>query len=170
MNRLPLVRILSTSLLFVGLSGSVSASTSKQVSLGGNTYSVTREASSAFKRDIEALQAEAEADAAKYCTEHGKQLKVITTSTDRPRFSLGYATAKVIFKALDAGDPELTSAPVPVAATDSAPAPVASGVIPQGPPGDLYTDLLKLDDLRKRGILTDKEFNAEKKKLLKRSR
>ncbi|MDA0705706.1 MAG: SHOCT domain-containing protein [Proteobacteria bacterium] len=31
---------------------------------------------------------------------------------------------------------------------------------------DLYRELLKLDDLRKQGILTDAEFEAEKKKLL----
>ena len=172
MNRIPLAGIFSASLLFVGLSGSASASTSKVVPIGDNTYSITREASSAFKRDVDALQAEAEADAAKYCADHGKQLKIIAVSADRPFFSLGYASAKVVFKALDAGSPELTSS-ASAAAAASASAPVA---LPADPltqpsvPGDLYTELIKLDDLRKRGILTDKEFNAEKKKLLKRSR
>ncbi len=33
-------------------------------------------------------------------------------------------------------------------------------------PDDLYSKLLKLDDLRKRGILTDEEFAQEKKELL----
>jgi len=33
-------------------------------------------------------------------------------------------------------------------------------------PGDLYDELIKLDELRKRGILTDSEFDAQKKKLL----
>jgi len=32
-------------------------------------------------------------------------------------------------------------------------------------PKDLYTELLKLDDLHKRGILSDQEFEAQKKKL-----
>lgn len=32
---------------------------------------------------------------------------------------------------------------------------------------DLYDHLLKLDDLKKRGIITEEEFNAEKQKLLK---
>jgi hypothetical protein len=31
---------------------------------------------------------------------------------------------------------------------------------------DLYADLIRLNDLRERGILTDAEFNAEKKELL----
>lgn len=33
-------------------------------------------------------------------------------------------------------------------------------------PDDVYTKILKLDDLRKRGLITDEEFDAEKKKLL----
>lgn len=31
---------------------------------------------------------------------------------------------------------------------------------------DLYSELTKLDDLRKRGILSEAEFEAQKKKLL----
>lgn len=31
---------------------------------------------------------------------------------------------------------------------------------------DMYTELIKLDDLRKRGIITEAEFEAQKKKLL----
>ena len=31
---------------------------------------------------------------------------------------------------------------------------------------DLYTELTKLDDLRKRGILTEDEYTEQKKKLL----
>jgi hypothetical protein len=33
-------------------------------------------------------------------------------------------------------------------------------------PTDVYAELIKLDDLRERGILTQEEFDAEKKKLL----
>lgn len=35
-----------------------------------------------------------------------------------------------------------------------------------GQPVDLYADLLKLDDLRKRGILSDAEFESEKRRCL----
>ncbi len=31
---------------------------------------------------------------------------------------------------------------------------------------DLYSELLKLEDLKKRGLLNDAEFDAQKKKLL----
>ncbi len=33
-------------------------------------------------------------------------------------------------------------------------------------PSDLYTELMKLDDLRKRGLLTEEEFQEQKRKLL----
>lgn len=33
-------------------------------------------------------------------------------------------------------------------------------------PKDVYAELIKLDDLRKKGILTDAEFEMQKKKLL----
>jgi hypothetical protein len=34
---------------------------------------------------------------------------------------------------------------------------------------DIFDELLKLDDLRDRGILTDEEFDVEKRKLLERN-
>ena len=37
------------------------------------------------------------------------------------------------------------------------------------PPGDLYAELKKLDELRKEGILTDQEFGTQKKKLLEKN-
>lgn len=36
-----------------------------------------------------------------------------------------------------------------------------------GPPKDLHDELLKLDSLRQKGLLTDAEFEARKRKLLK---
>ena len=33
-------------------------------------------------------------------------------------------------------------------------------------PNDVYAELIKLDDLRKKGIISEAEFEAQKKKLL----
>lgn len=44
--------------------------------------------------------------------------------------------------------------------------PPATLAPPAAPAKDLYTEILKLDELRKRGLLTDAEFDAQKKKLL----
>lgn len=37
---------------------------------------------------------------------------------------------------------------------------------PESGEGDIYSEILKLDDLRNRGLLTDEEFETEKRKLL----
>jgi len=40
----------------------------------------------------------------------------------------------------------------------------------RGDAGDLYAELTKLDDLRKRGLITDAEYEAEKKKALAKTK
>ena len=143
------------------------------VSLGNNTYSITRQASNGFVRDAEKLKAEALDQAAAYCADQHKQLKVISATAEKPKIMfMGYASAKVVFKALDAGDPEL-SAPAAtgnVANSDPASGTSAETVPVRTPTDALYNELMRLDDLRKRGILTDEEFQAQKKKVLERSK
>jgi hypothetical protein len=134
--------------------------------MGDNTWSITREAGSAFNRDLDKLKAEATDAATKFCADQGKQMRLISLTGKVPLFSTGYAKAKIVFKALNPGDPELT-APLVV--------PGAPGQVVYAPverrltTDELYSELVKLDDLRKKGILTDDEFQAEKKKLLSRS-
>jgi len=148
------------------------------VPLGHDTYALTHWAETGFTRNTDKLKAQALEDAAAYCAKLHKELKVISTTTARPLVPLtGFASAKVVFKALDANDPAL-HVPVAAAAPDAempeaipgAAAPVAA---PTAAPPDatdtLYKDLMKLDDLRKRGILTQEEFEAQKKKLLEKS-
>ena len=173
------------------------------ISMGSNTYTVTREAATVFSRDTEALTAKAKEDAAKFCAARGKQLKVVDILVDKPFPTTGYAKAKIVFQAVDAGDSSLASEPAPVAAGErptpvevtERPAPSTAGEKPapievnerpapitvsdrpapveiseRPATGDLYTELIKLDELRKRGILTEEEFQAEKKKVLNRSK
>jgi hypothetical protein len=137
--------------------------------MGNDTYTITRTAKTGFVRDTAELRAEALDDAAKFCAEQGKQLKVVTVTESKPHVMLlGYAKATVVFKALNAGDPELKSEPAP-AALAGRPAPP---VITERPltTDELYAELMKLDELRKKDILTDEEFQAEKKKVLNRSK
>jgi hypothetical protein len=176
----PLIKIL-LSFAFIALPCRAASSAPVQ-SLGNNTFSITREASNGFARDTDKLKAEALDEAAAYCANLHKELKVISATTSKPRVMLtGYAKAKVVFKALDAQDPELRA---PVAAETSAmtapsmasssmaagtPAPATESAPARSSTDALYSDLTKLDELRKRGILTDDEFQAQKKKVLDRS-
>ena len=162
MNTLPLRKIVSALCCYLALLGFAHAADSDAVPMGDNTYSITRKASSAFHRDTDVLKANAKDAAAKFCAAQSKEMKIISLTSERPLPTLGYAKAKIVFKALAAGDPELTRQPEPTIAI--------SGTQVQANSGDLYSDLIKLDDLRKKGILTDDEFQVEKKKLLKRNR
>ncbi len=157
----------SLALFFVAGVLAQAKSESKLQELGDNTYAITRTATSGFDRDAGKFQREAREDAEKFCATKGKTLKIVSLTSDRPHFGGGFTWAKITFRALEAGDPAL-AAPVTTAAPASAAA-APAGMLPTYE-GDLYSELLKLDDLRKRGILTDKEFEQQKKKLLKKSK
>lgn len=163
----PLTRLLSFPALFLALSIGAWASVSKLESMGDNTFAITRSATTGFDRDVTKFRQEAEQDAAKYCAAQGKVLKVVAVTSDRPHFGGGFASAKIVFKALATGDPALTAVEPGAGGTQSVAAPTA--VLPTYA-GDLYSEMLKLDDLRKRGLLSDKEFEQQKKKLLKRAK
>lgn len=163
---IPLGRILSLFAVGIALLGcpvfSHAKSKSSEVTpVGENTFSITRTAGTGFTRDTDQLKAEVEADAAKYCAGLGKQMKVVDLSAKRPFWGTGYSSATIVFKALSASEIEqANSAPSAAAATSERPSMT----------GDLYNDLTKLDDLRKKGILTEEEFQSEKKKVLARSK
>jgi hypothetical protein len=163
---IPLGSLFSVALLGLASSGFASSPPPAPVSMGDNTWSIRREGGNAFVYDVDKLKAEATDAATKFCADRGKQMKVISVTGKAPFFGTGYAWAKVVFKALDANDPELL-APV---AVPGAPAQVIYAPVERRLTTDqLYSELVKLDDLRKKGILTDDEFQAEKKKLLSKS-
>ena len=126
----------------------------KVVQENDGTYSVDCESNNRFARDTSKLKTQAMEIATKFCTAQGKQLKVVSLTDEKPFYGADFIKARLVFKALAPGDSELT-APAAVKPDDS---------------GDMYTQLIKLDDLHKKGILTDAEFKAEKKKILDRSR
>lgn len=150
---------LATFCLGLAMVGRASAATGAVVSMGGNTYSITREAKNAFDRDVDRLRTQVTDAATKFCADQGKEMRVVSLTSKLPMFSLGYATAKIVFKVVNPG--EVDPATLPAAS-----APPAERRLNTD---ELYAELVKLDDLRKKGILTDDEFQAEKKKLLSRS-
>ncbi len=82
-----------------------------------------------------------------------------------------WASFKYTFKLVDVNDPiakrtqlDITTNLI-VSRPDEMGATNISIVSPSNK-NDLYSELIKLEDLRKRGILTDAEFEAQKKKLL----
>jgi putative hemolysin len=156
-------RIFSAFWVYIALLGCAAVAKSSEtpvvVPMGDNTFSITRTATNGFQRNTDKLKAEVSEDAAKYCAAQGKQLKVVSFTSEKHWIGMGYAKAKIVFKALNPGESELTSAPAAIGAGEK---PLSTD--------DLVYDLTKLDDLRKKGILTDEEFQSEKKKVLNRSK
>jgi hypothetical protein len=156
---------------FLAVANTASASVAKFEALGDETYACTREASTSFDRNVDQLAAEAKEDAVKFCVSKGKEAKIISIVVHKAWPTLGFSKATVKFAALQPGDPELADK-TPVAIVTEGRKPkksVEAGAI-EAPVDELYNGLMKLDELRKRGLLTDEEFQAEKKKLLNRSK
>ena len=82
-----------------------------------------------------------------------------------------WATFEYQFRVVDNTDPEArrtSLTPMPHAVVSIVGAPTQPVAPPKGNEriDDLYGKLIKLDDLRKRGLIMDAEFDAEKRKLL----
>ena len=129
-----------------------------------DTYSITAKASNKFTRDTDKLKSQAMEAATKFCAKDGKQLKVLSVTEDKSMYLVGpYAQVTLTFKALSPGDLELAPPQGEVVATKPA--------VPASPATEqLYADITRLNELRKQGLLSDAEFEVEKKKILDRSK
>lgn len=139
------------------------------VNLGDGTYSVTVAATHKFTRNTAKLKVTATAAATDYCAKLGKQAQILSVDEKKSFYGVGdMARTTVVFKPVDAATAGAPAAPAypasysPATAPAPAPAPMTNEA--------LYADLLRLDDLRKKGILTEEEFAAEKQKVLARSK
>jgi len=137
-------------------------------SLGNNTYSLVRQAKNGFQRDTELLKNQAKEDAQIFCQNQGRQMKILELTADKPWFAMGYAKAKIVFQALSPNDPALNPAVAATSSSMSASSETAPHAITNTT--DLYNELMRLDELHKKGILTDDEFQSEKQKVLARSK
>jgi hypothetical protein len=78
-----------------------------------------------------------------------------------------WATFEYQFRVVDKNDPEARRTSLqPSANVVVKMEQPAQSTTPAAAKPDLYSELLKLDDLRKRGIITESEFQAQKAKLL----
>ena len=161
---------IATLALAVASAGHASDVPSKIESLGGNTYTITTSANNKFTRDTGKLKTRATDEADAFCTKQGKHLKIVSVTENKGLYLIGeMATATLTFKALDLTDPEFAKPAAASAGAASAGVGVDAAVEPVTNEA-LYADLLRLDELRKKGILTQEEFQAEKKKVLDRSK
>lgn len=152
------LRRLGLLFLFLAVTSAWAANILPVTPAADGTYSITAKATHKFTRNTEKLTEQAMKAAEKFCAKDGKTLKVLSVKEDKKQYLVGdFAQITLTFKALAAGDAELAPA------TAAAPA-IAKPMTTD----ELGAELTKLDDLRKKGLLTDGEFETLKQKLLSR--
>ena len=128
------------------------------VALGSDTYLITRGAKFFYFRDTAKLVKRARTDAQKFCRDMGREMKELSVEEIKAGLVIGnFAKARITFKALAPGDPALTDT-TPLAPPPPPPAPAPAG-----------SDLTKLEELHRSGVLVDAEFDAAKKRLAEHS-
>lgn len=99
---------------------------------------------------LQSIREDAEKRATEYCDRQGKGMRMIGERTSSGPYILGnFPRIEICFACIEKSSIQKPSQ--------------------EAPPKDLYTELTKLDDLRKKGLITDVEYEAEKKKLLARN-
>ncbi|MFZ6719301.1 SHOCT domain-containing protein [Undibacterium sp. Ji49W] len=149
------------------------ASNSSVLSIGKDTYMVSRQAATGFSGSG-TLKAEAFQEATQFCEKLGKSFQVVSTQEARPPYIFGnFPKAEVQFMCLNANDAELNrpklkkTADTVVEIKNDNRGKLDAPVAPAAPASkDVYSELLKLDSLRKQGIITEAEFQTQKAKLL----
>lgn len=141
------------------------------VQLSPDTYMLMREDHAGIFGSMAKLKAGVIRDANAFAASQGKIVIPITTNENPVGIMGDWARFEYQFRLVDPNDPDAKSTPMerrPDVITKNTE--IIDGEIriksESDVDDDLYAELLKLDDLRQRGILTDEEFDAQKKKLL----
>ncbi len=135
--------------------------------IGEDTYMISRNGAG-FWTATATVKAEAYAEANQYCQSKDKRFQVVRASEHPASGRPGdFPGAEIQFMCLDPSDRELTRPKLKKEADNLIEIKQDIRVKDETAKGkDTYAELLKLDDLRKRGILNEAEFESQKKQLL----
>ena len=144
------------------------------VKLSPDTYMLSRADRAGIFGNTAKLKASVIKEANEFAESMGKVAIPLSTN-ETPVYPGHFATFEYQFRVVDKDDPEakrthLVPRPdVVIEKKEKIDADIKTEKnITEKP--DTYTELIKLDDLRKRGIITEAEFKAEKAKILNRSK
>ena len=144
------------------------------VKLSPDTYMLSREAHGGIFASASALKAGVINDANVFAESQGK-VAIPLASKETPMGSgpAQWASFEYQFRVVDKDDPEVRRTSlvprtnVVIEKTENITSNNRTTTIDESKkPVDIYAELVKLDDLRKKGIITEAEFEAQKKKIL----
>ena len=143
------------------------------IQLSPDTYMISKaDRGGIFGGGLPKLKATVIKQANEFAASQGK-IAIPLASSERPMGNgpAQWATFEYQFRVVDRADPEaqrtsLAPRPDTVIRVEGASAGPATAPAESSRIDDLYSELIKLDDLRKRGLISDAEFEIEKRKLL----
>lgn len=142
------------------------------VQLSPDTYMLSRIDKAGMFGNPAAFKAKVIQEANDFAAKQGK-VAIPLGLEQTPTYPGHFGSVEYQFRVVDKSDPEarrtsLTPRPdIVVDSTSRITADVnVNTAAKDQKSSDLYTELTKLDDLRKRGIITEEEFNSQKKRLL----
>ncbi|HVU18484.1 MAG TPA: SHOCT domain-containing protein [Candidatus Didemnitutus sp.] len=147
------------------------------VSISPDTYLLARTDHGGIFGNESALKAGVYRDAAAFAAKQGKVMVPLTFHSS-PMFPGHFANCELQFRVVDKEDPEAKRTTMVdrldkvVERHDSVDVKIDTGDKGKdsAKPFDLYTEITKLDELRKKGLITDAEFEAQKKVLLEKAK
>lgn len=150
---------------------STGCTTGTQVmAMSGGVYTVTRSGQSGFT-SVGALRKQAYDEANQFAASKGKIAEVISvneTPTGFARFPQVDLRFRLITAEEQAALAKTPNLAVQGQASHDAMGRTTDAGLTVNAKPDAYAELLKLDELRKKGIITDQEFEAQKKRVLEK--
>lgn len=137
------------------------------IKLSQNTYMISKQDHAGIFGNPASFKADIIQEAHDFAEKQGK-VAVPLSSKETPAAPGRFLQFEYQFRLVDADSPDANSDKFLKPRADILiEHKFGSTTLPKSTPGkDVYTQLLKLDDLRSRGILTDAEFTRAKEKLL----
>ncbi len=136
------------------------------IPVGQDTFMITKQSSTGF-HSASSVKAEIFSEANTYCSGQGKSLQPVSDQGVDGVPGRSYANAELIFRCLLAGDSGLsrpTRTPVANVRIDQV---TKTQEISPRPQEDTYTQLLKLKSLLDSKVITQEEFDEQKRRTLK---
>lgn len=141
------------------------------VQLSPETYMLTRTDKGGIFGNPSAMKADVIREASEFAAKQGKVAIPLASNEQPLQVGRSFASFEYQFRVVAPNDPEVRRVnlvPRPdlvIEKTEKTSVDVRTKDQTDRPK-DVYADLIKLDDLRKRGIITDAEFDAQKRKIL----
>jgi hypothetical protein len=140
--------------------------TAKPIPMGNDTYMISQTSAGGIFKAMGSLKAEVMTRANEFAASKNK-IAIPIASKESPAYPGHMPNFEYQFKLVDKEDPKASGgsliprADVVIEMKGESKSPIVGDV-----KIDIYTEILKLDDLRKRGLITDDEFESQKSKLL----